>query len=122
MYLLKKSPRTLGLDEPIRHENHKRPVTRRDFISQGFITGPAVVAVPSLLTMLVRSEIARGNPLSPDLEAMLTPPSAQNPGGFCDIQAGAGKVPFICFDLSGGANLHGSEMLLGTGGNPDNTL
>jgi hypothetical protein len=122
MYLLKKSPRTLGLDEPIRHENHKRPVTRRDFISQGFMTGPAMVAVPSLLTMLVRSEIARGNPLSPDLEAMLTPPSAQNPGGLCDIQAGAGKVPFICFDLSGGANLHGSEMLLGTGGNPDNML
>jgi hypothetical protein len=120
MYLLKKSPRTLGLDEPIRHENHKRPVTRRDFISQGFITGPAVVAVPSMLAMLVRSEIARGNPLSPDLEALLAPESF--PGGLCNVQAGAGKVPFICFDLAGGANLHGSEMLLGTGGNPDNLL
>jgi hypothetical protein len=120
MYLLKKSPRTLGLDEPIRHENHKRPVTRRDFISQGFITGPAVVAVPSLLGMLVRSEIARGNPLSPDLEAMLLPEG--QPGGLCNVQAGAGKVPFICFDLAGGANLHGSEMLLGTGGNPENLL
>ena len=40
----KKSPRTLGLDEPIRHENHKAPVTRRDFIAQGFLTGPAVIA------------------------------------------------------------------------------
>jgi hypothetical protein len=120
MYLLKKSPRTLGLDEPIRHESHKRPVTRRDFISQGFITGPAVVAVPSLLTMLVRSEIARGNPLTPDLENMLRPEN--QPGGLCNVQAGAGKVPFICFDLSGGANLHGSEMLLGTGGDPDNML
>ncbi len=35
MYILKKSPRTLGLDEPIRHESHKAPVSRRDFIAQG---------------------------------------------------------------------------------------
>ena len=115
MYILKKSPRTLGLDEPIRHESHKRPVTRRDFIAQGFATGPAVVVVPTLLAALVRSEIARGNPLSPDLEAML---------GFteCNIQAGAAKVPFICFDLAGGANLNGSEMLIGQSGNPTNFL
>ncbi len=25
MYILKKSPRTLGLDEPIKHESHKTP-------------------------------------------------------------------------------------------------
>lgn len=115
MYLLKKSPRGLGLDEPIKHESHKRPVTRRDFISQGFMTGPAVVAAPTLLTLLVRSEIAKGNPLSPDLEAMLGATS-------CNIQAGAGKVPFICFDLAGGANLQGSEVLLGVSGNQTNFL
>jgi hypothetical protein len=120
MYLLKKSPRTLGKDEPIRHESHKKPVTRRDFISQGFMTGPAVVAVPTLLTMLVRSEIARGNPLSPDLEAMLL--AEDRPGGLCNVQAGAGKIPFICFDLAGGANLTGSEMLCGQSGNPLNFL
>jgi hypothetical protein len=28
-------------------------------------------------------------------------------------QAGAGKIPFIAFDLSGGANLNGSEILIG---------
>ena len=115
MYLLKKSPRALGLNEPLKHENHKRPVTRRDFISQGFMTGPAVVAAPTLLTLLVRSEIAKGNPLSPDLEAMLGATS-------CNIQAGAGKVPFICFDLAGGANLQGSEILLGLSGNQTNFL
>ncbi len=120
MYLLKKSPRTLGKDEPIRHESHKKPVTRRDFISQGFMTGPAVVAVPTLLTMLVRSEIARGNPLSPDLEAMLL--AEDRPGGLCNVQAGAGKIPFICFDLAGGANLTGSEMLCGQSGSPLNFL
>ena len=115
MYLLKKSPRGLGLNEPIKHESHKRPVTRRDFISQGFMTGPAVVAAPTLLTLLVRSEIAKGNPLSPDLEAMLG-------ASACNIQAGAGKVPFICFDLAGGANLQGSEILLGLSGNQTNFL
>jgi hypothetical protein len=120
MYLLKKSPRTLGKDEPIRHESHKKPVTRRDFISQGFMTGPAVVAVPTLLTLLVRSEIARGNPLSPDLEALLKPDTQA--GGLCGVQAGAGKIPFICFDLAGGANLTGSEMLCGQSGSPLNFL
>jgi hypothetical protein len=120
MYLLKKSPRTLGLDEPIRHENHKAPVTRRDFISQGFMTGPAVVAMPTLLTLLVRSEIAKGNPLSPDLEALLRAETV--PGGLCGVQAGAGKIPFIAFDLAGGANLTGSEMLCGQSGNPLNFL
>jgi len=115
MYLLKKSPRTLGLNEPIRHDSHKRPVTRRDFLAQGFITGPGIVAVPTLLTMLVRSEIAKGNPLSPDLEAMLG-------GTQCNIQAGAGKVPFICFDLAGGANLNGSEIMIGQGGDQMNLL
>jgi len=115
MYILKKGPRTLGLDEPIRHENHKRPVSRRDFISQGFMTGPAVVAVPTVLGMLLRSEAAQGNPLSPDLEAMLG-------FGACNIQAGAGKVPFICFDLSGGCNMQGSEIFIGQAGKPDNFL
>ena len=29
---------------------------------------------------------------------------------------GAGKIPFICFDLAGGANLNGSEILIGGAG------
>jgi hypothetical protein len=111
MYILKKSPRTLGLDEPIKHENHKRPRTRRDFIAQGFMTGPAVIAGPSLLAMLIGPEKALA--MSPDLEAMRAT---------CNITAGAGKVPFICFDLAGGANLTGSEMLCGAQGNPLNFL
>jgi hypothetical protein len=111
----KKSPRLLGLDEPIRHESHKAPVTRRDFIAQGMRTGPAIIAVPSALALLVQAEQAKGNPLSPDLEAMLGLAD-------CNIQAGAGKIPFIAFDLAGGANLTGSEMLCGQSGNPLNFL
>jgi len=107
----KKTPRTLGLDEPIRHESHKAPVTRRDFIAQGFKTGPAIIAAPAALAMLIGSEKARA--MSPDLEAMRS---------LCNITAGAGKVPFICFDLAGGANLTGSEMLCGVSGNPLNFL
>jgi hypothetical protein len=108
----KKTPRTLGLDEPIRHQDsHKAPVTRRDFIAQGFRTGPAIIAAPAVLAMLIGSEKARA--MSPDLEAMRS---------LCNITAGAGKVPFICFDLAGGANLTGSEMLCGVSGNPLNFL
>ena len=59
MYILKKSPRTLGLDEPIRHESHKAPVSRRDFIAQGLKTGPAVIAAPAFLSMLLGRGIAK---------------------------------------------------------------
>ena len=109
----KKSPRLLGLDEPIRHESHKAPVTRRDFIAQGMKTGPAIIAAPAALAMLIGSDNARA--MSPDLEALLGPAA-------CAIQAGAGKIPFIAFDLAGGANLTGSEMLCGQSGNPLNFL
>ena len=97
MYILKKSPRTLGLDEPIRHESHKAPVTRRDFIAQGFTTGPAIVAGAcgaqrcSWDAESARRHVARR--------------SRHCRRGLCNISAGAGKVPFICFDLAGGANL-----------------
>src|SRR5689334_24182338 len=97
----KKPHRTLGVDEPLRHENHKAPVTRRDFIAQGFKTGPAILAAPAALTMLLDAQ--KVGAMSPDLEAMLLPEN--QPGGLCNVQAGAGKVPFICFDLAGGANL-----------------
>jgi hypothetical protein len=109
----KKSPRTLGLDEPIRHESHKAPVTRRDFIAQGMRTGPAIIAAPAALAMLIGSDNARA--MSPDLEAMLGVTA-------CNIQAGAGKIPFIAFDLAGGANLNNSEILIGQSGNPLNFL
>jgi hypothetical protein len=112
MYILKKSPRTLGLDEPIRHESHKAPRTRRDFIAQGLMTGPAVVTAGSLLSLL----------LGRRAHAAMSPPLESYASDICNISAGAGKVPFICFDLSGGANLQGSEILIGQSGRPDNFL
>ncbi len=112
MYILKKSPRTLGLDEPIRHDSHKRPVTRRDFIAQGFQTGPAIVAGGALLSALIGR----------NAHGAMSPPLEDFAANICNISAGAGKVPFIAFDLAGGANLHGSEMLIGQSGRPENFL
>ena len=39
-----KRPRPPGLHEPLRHPNHRRPVSRREFLAQGFIRGTATVA------------------------------------------------------------------------------
>ncbi len=82
------------VDEPFRHEDHRRPITRRDFLAQGFLTGAAFVASPSLLGFL-KSGDARAQALE------------------CGISAGAGKIPFICFDLAGGASTSGSNILVG---------
>jgi hypothetical protein len=108
MRILKKPRRSHGLNEPILHrDNHARPSTRREFISAGLMTGPAVVAAGGLLTMLANPRRARAA-LAADTLALKA-----NVPGACNIQAGAGKIPFICFDLAGGANLNGSEILIG---------
>ena len=41
--------RSIGLNEPLKHESHKKPVTRRDFLAQGFLTGAATVVAPTML-------------------------------------------------------------------------
>ncbi|HEU4603372.1 MAG TPA: hypothetical protein VFS24_15470 [Steroidobacteraceae bacterium] len=99
----------LGLNEPLRHESHKRPVTRRDFLAQGFTTGAATVLVPSLLASLLKPGTAGAVPatsLSADIQRL-------KDAGVCNITGGAGKIPFICFDLAGGANISGSNVLVG---------
>jgi hypothetical protein len=106
MLIRTKPPRTLGINEPIRHtESHKRPVSRRDFIAAGMMTGPATVLAGGLLGMLA-SRRARGQvALSKDIGDLRD--------GCGILTVGAGKIPFICFDLAGGANLAGSEVLIG---------
>ena len=63
--------------------------------------------------MLIGADGARA--MSPDLERCTAP-------AVCNITAGAGKIPFICFDLAGGANITGSEVLFGEEGGPLNFL
>jgi hypothetical protein len=92
----------LGLHEPLRHNDHSRPRTRREFVAQSFMTGAATVIGPSLLGALAPRD-ARAQ-LAPDIQALLTP---------CGITTGAGTIPFICFDLAGGGNIAGSNVLVG---------
>ncbi|MEM7293649.1 MAG: hypothetical protein AAF420_09700, partial [Pseudomonadota bacterium] len=91
-------------DEPLRHPDHKRPVTRRDFLAQGFVGGVGTVLGTTALSMFANPRQAYAT-LADDLEALKTS---------CGIATqGAGKIPFICIDLAGGANVGGSNALVG---------
>ena len=109
MFIIKSQrKRALALNEPLRHGSHKKPVTRRDFLAQGFVTGAATVVAPSILAALMNPRGAHAARLPDDtVEAMKLE---------CGITGGAGKVPFICFDLAGGANITGSNVLVGQQG------
>lgn len=95
--------RRRNYDDPLTHADHPRPRTRRDFLAQGFITGSAFT-----LGMTQTSIGGKAMALSPDLAALISG---------CDIQTnGAGKIPFICFDLAGGSSQAGSNILVGQRG------
>jgi hypothetical protein len=107
MRIIRKIPRGLGRYEPLRHADHPRPKTRREFLAQGFITGGASVVLPSIFSLMANPRIAQAvgaPPLAGDIQT-----AVQN----CGISAGSGNIPFICFDLSGGANIAGSNVLVG---------
>jgi hypothetical protein len=103
--------RTLGLNEPLRHADHPRPVSRREFLAQGFVTGSIAFAGASAFTLFANPRAAYAK-LSNDIAALTGPP----PAGLCNIVPGAGMIPFICFDLAGGANIAGSNVLVGQQG------
>lgn len=109
-----KKRRALHPDEPLRHPDHPRPVTRRDFLRQGFITGGGAVVGTSLFSVLAPYRNAYAG-LSSDLNALKSVP--------CNISTlGAGKIPFICFDLAGGANFAGSNVIVGGPGGQEDLL
>jgi hypothetical protein len=114
MFIYKKPPRAHKRGEPLLYNNHKRPVTRRDFIAAGMLTGPAMVIGPAWLGGLLKASRA-GAALAPDIQAMLGPTQ-------CNVPTAASGIPFICFDLAGGANLVGSEVLVGQAGGQSNFL
>jgi len=93
-------------DLPQLHADHPRPVTRRQFLSQGFVTGAAYTVGGVAPLLNPRNANAT---LSDDLNALRDPAE-------CNITDGAGKVPFICFDLAGGANIANSNVLVGQEG------
>jgi hypothetical protein len=92
------------VDAPLVHDDHDKPMTRRDFISQGLCMGAGAVLGGSVLSMFANPRNAMAQ-LSPDLEALKAG---------CGIATqGAGKIPFIVFDLAGGVNTAGSNVLVG---------
>src|SRR5579859_1774972 len=100
---MSKRTKALGIHEPLRLQEHSRPRTRREFVAQSFMTGAATVIAPTLAGMLAYPKAARAV-LPADIQAAVTA---------CSITTGAGKIPFICFDLAGGGNIGGSNVLVG---------
>ena len=98
-------------DLPLLHPDHPRPVTRRQLLSQGFMTGAAftVGGIAPLLTNPAYADLAA------DLDALRAPSE-------CNVTDGAGKIPFICFDLAGGANIANSNVLVGQEGGQNDFL
>jgi hypothetical protein len=76
--------------------SHRKPLTRRDFLSQSLLRTGSLVVMPSLYTMLA-SQRAYG---------------AAN----CTAPAMTTKTPFMCIDLAGGANIAGSNVIVGKQG------
>lgn len=90
---MRRKVKHLSPDAPLQYPDHPKPMTRRDFIRQGLMTGMAAVTAPSLFGLFANPREAQAA-LSPDLQALKQP-------GRCDISTlGGGKIPFICFDLA----------------------
>ena len=89
----------------LRNLDHRPAVTRREFLGRGMLsTGATVVGMSSLFSLFANPRKAYAT-LAADIQALVTSP--------CNIRAGAGKIPFIAFDLAGGGNIAGSNALVG---------
>ncbi|MFZ0468230.1 MAG: hypothetical protein WAL92_04870 [Thiogranum sp.] len=99
--------RALHPNAPLLHPDHPRPVTRRDFLRQGFISGAGMVMGASIFSLFANPRAAYAA-LSGDLTTLAGSIGCGIGGG-----GGVGKTPFICFDLAGGANIAGSNVLVG---------
>ena len=80
------------------------------------MTGSATVLSGGVFSLFANPSHAMSM-IAPDLQVL-----AGDIGCTLGGLSGAAKVPFICFDLAGGANLAGSNVLVGQGGGQMNTL
>jgi len=78
-----------------------RPTTRREFLAQGLIAGLTYTFAPSILSLL--DQRLNGEALAQAFDC----------GGLPALNL---KVPVIIFDLSGGANFSGSNIIVGDRG------
>jgi hypothetical protein len=113
-FIKKKLPRPHAPGEPLLYPNHKRPITRRELLGAGLATAPAMVVGPAWLAAALRPNKANAA-LSADIQALLS--NTQ-----CNVATAASGIGVICFDLAGGANLIGSEVLVGQQGGQANFL
>lgn len=107
-----KRKKPIGLNDPLYHRDHARPRTRREFIAQGFMSGAATILGGSAFGLLGNPRFAHAD-LSTDISDAYT--------SLC-VGTGGGKIPFICFDLAGGANIAGSNVLIGGPGGQEDFL
>ena len=93
------------IEDQCHRSGHARPKTRREFLGQGLISGLSTVFLPSLATILAREAHAQVA---------------------CDINVdpglGAGKIPFLGVDQGGGANIAGSNIIVGQMAGQDDFL
>ncbi len=89
---LKKKPEL----EPVCLEGH-RLKTRRDFLSHGFISMSAFTWMPGVLSLISSN-------------------AAMAQAADCPVPAVNTKTPVIIFDLAGGANIPGSNVMAGGAG------
>lgn len=77
------------------HPDHKLR-TRRDFLGQGLLSSAAMLASPSLLGLFGSGS------------------AAAQAAAECGVSTGgAGLIPFVAMDLAGGANVSGSNVIVG---------
>src|SRR5690554_4919336 len=100
------------LRHPDAPQRHHRAMTRRELIAQGFVAGSATVLSGGVLGLFANPRQAYAE-LADDLRDL---------ADACGISNGAGKIPFICFDLAGGASMAGSNVLVGGPGGQLDTL
>ncbi|HMB74634.1 MAG TPA: hypothetical protein VKQ06_13755, partial [Gammaproteobacteria bacterium] len=104
--LIKSKRKLRNPDAPQKHRSHNRPMTRRELIGQGFLTGSATLLGGGFMGLFANPRDAMAT-LADDLVGLRAS---------CEITDGAGKIPFIAFDLAGGANIAGSNVLVGQDG------
>lgn len=111
---MKRRSNYFSLEQALCHPDHRRPMSRRELIAQGFRAGGATLLGTSLFGMLG----SRAQAISPNLLD-----SAHTAYTSCDLGAVSGrKIPFICFDLAGGANIAGSNVIVGGPGGQRDAL
>jgi hypothetical protein len=112
-----KKKRALRVDEPIFHKDH-RMVTRRDFLRHGLITGSGVVTAGGVFSLFTNPREAYAA-VSGDLSQLAD--SFTNTTCQIGGLTGDTKVPFIAFDLGGGAGIS-SNVIVGNSGGQLDTL